>query len=317
MDTRGMKRLANSLWFGIALAVLAVHGEEVSEPDYQKPLIYVPVLPYEFVIEKLAGEWVDVVAIVREGDDCHSYSPAPRQIARMSKANLLFSGDLGFEANFFIAAGDGKSAPRHVNLLEGLDLLEGSCAECLASGGESGHTHSHEDLKDPHVWLSPSMLREQIANIAPVLKDFLPDQGDAAVDRNLAEFTAELEELEIEIRHAMAPLKGQKFYVYHGAFAYFADDFGLEQVAIEMGNRQATPRVIADLAEKAREDDVKLVFVQPQFDQTSSRALADAIGGEIVMIDPLRKDIFQSLRTIVEAVGRMNIESSSPEGSGE
>lgn len=301
-----MKKHTTLLAFACAVAFWTVQSEAAPETKFEKPLVYVPVLPYEFLIERLAGEWVDVVAIVREGDDCHSYSPTPKQVARMSKANLLFSGELGFESNFFIASGDGTSAPRHVNLLEGLDLLEGSCSECLSSGEEGGHEHSHEDLKDPHVWLSPSMLKKQAANIVPVLKEFLPEEGDMALDQNLAAFTKEADELEVEIREAMAPLKGSKFYVYHGAFAYFAKDFGLEQVAIETGNRQATPSIIADLAKKAQADEVKLVFVQPQFDQTSSRALADAIDGEIVMLDPLQEDVFEGLRKISKAVGRMN-----------
>lgn len=295
-----MKSIATFLLIVSAFALVPAKAGQETKETVSKPLVYVPVLPYEFLLEKLAGDWIEVHSIVQEGDDCHSYSPTPKQIVKLTKANLLFTGRLGFEANFFVASGDGKTGPLVVDLLDGLDLLEGTCEECLK--GAEGHKHSHEDLKDPHVWLSPRMLRQQLPKIASVLKDFLPESGGKAVDKNLAAMLTELAAIEEEEREALAPLKGQKFYVYHGAFAYFAEDFGLEQVAIEMGNRQATPGAIVELAAKAKEDHVKLVFVQPQFDQSSSRALADAIGGEVVILDPLQKDVFEGLRKIANAV---------------
>ena len=95
--------------------------------DAQKtrPVVFVPIAPYDFVFERLAGDLIEINVIVGEGDDPHSYSPTPKQIVEMAKANLLCSGELGFESNYFVKLGDGKTGPKELNLLEGLELLEG------------------------------------------------------------------------------------------------------------------------------------------------------------------------------------------------
>jgi len=288
----------------LAFCLAPVISTQAAAPE--KLRIFVPVLPYEYLFERIGGDWIEVQAIVQEGGDCHNYSPSPRQITDISRANLLFSGGLSFEANFFVAVGDGVTSPKEIDLLEGLELLEGSCAECEtahAKGEEAGeHEHDHEDLKDAHVWLSPRVLLHQAPRIATILKENLPDKGDAAVDANLASLVTELKALDAELKTTLAPKKGRAFYVYHGAFAYFAADYGLVQKAIEMGNRRPSPKQVAELAKQAKAEGVTTLFVQPQFDLSSATSLAEAIGGKVRTLDPLEKDVIANLRTIAKTI---------------
>lgn len=292
-----------------SFALLAVFVSTISlleaEP-LEKPLVYVPVEPYEWLFERIGGDWIEVESIAGEGDDCHDYSPSPKQLAGISKANLIFSGDLGFEGNFFVKLGDGISAPKEISLLEGLDLLEGSCGECAehAEAGEEGHHHDHDhaDLKDPHVWLSPAMLMQQADRAASVLKEFTVADAASEIDANVAKLKEELTALDEELKAALAPMKGETFYVYHGAFAYFAEAYGLEQKAIEVTGRSPTPKQLAALAGQAKEEGVTIVFVQPQFDQSSAVSLAETIGGTVQELDPLEKDVIGNLRTIASAI---------------
>lgn len=328
--------------FLAAVFVATAHAEKKDE----KPLVYVPVLPYQYLFERIGGDWIEVHSIVGEGGDPHDYSPTPRQLAEISKANLLFSGELAFESNFFVKVGDGVTAPKAIDLLEGLDLLEGNCSACLEEGHDhhdhdshaetatkkeeakhdehdhehgsnaktspkkaeehehehAHHDHDHDDLKDPHVWLSPGMLRQQARRIASVLKEHTPAAAAADIDANLAALESDLEKVDSEIRDRLAPLKGEAFYVYHGAFAYFADAYGLEQKAIEVGGRRPTAKQIAELAGRAKKENVKAIFVQPQFDHTSAEALAASIGGRVQPLDPLEKDVLANLRTIAETI---------------
>lgn len=292
-----------------ALVCVPVVSEAGVPERPERPLVYVPVLPYEYLFERLGGDWIDVRAIVQVGGDCHEYSPSPRQLTEIAKANLLFSGELTFEANFFIAVGDGVTGPKHISLLEGLDLIEGSCGICetasaLADGeaAASAHHHDHDDLKDPHVWLSPRNLLVQAQQIAPILKAHTPDEADADIDANLAALEAELTELDAEIAEVLAPVSGQPFYVYHAAFGYFAEHYGLEQKAIEISGRRPTPRQVADIARSAVADGVKVIFVQPQFDQSSARSLAETIGGRVQTLDPLDRDVLANLRVIAQTI---------------
>ncbi len=269
-----------------------------------KPVVYVPVAPYQTVFQRLAGDLLDIRVIVGPEEDPHSYTPTPQQVAQMAKSNLLCSGELGFEGNYFVVAGDGVSGPKELNLLAGLDLLEGICdhPSHKTETTEDDHDHSHEDLNDPHVWLSPTTLQVQSTAIAAHLKQLVAKEDRAEIDANLESFVAELGQLDKELQTVLTPHKGTKFYVYHGAFAYFARDYGVEQVAIEIGNRKPTPKQLAEISTQATEDGVEIIFVQPQFDQSSAKALAEAIGGKVAVINPLEADIFSNLRSVAKAI---------------
>lgn len=276
--------------------------------DTEKLRVFVPVLPYEYLLERIGGDWIEVSAIVQEGGDCHNYSPTPRQMTELSHANLIFTGDITFESNFFVATGDGISSPKNVNLLEGLELLDGTCGECTLTDAEHAaeekhdHDHDHEELRDPHVWLSPKMLQLQADRIAEVLKHHTPAEASADIDANVAALKLDLVQLDTEIKAMLAPMKGQAFYVYHGAFGYFAADYGLVQMAIEIAGRSPSPKQVTAIAKQAREENVKAIFVQPQFDESSAVSLAETIGGKVQTLDPLAKDVINNLRTIAETI---------------
>ncbi len=302
------------LWTAlITLTVLSFQGCKDSAPvendpasnvPASKPVVYVPVPPYQYVFERLAGDLIDLRVIAGEGDDPHSYSPTPKQVADMAQANLLCSGELGFEGNYFVKVGDGTNGPKQLHLLEHLNLLEGHCdhPSHKTESTEDDHDHEHEDLNDPHVWLSPATLLTQVDYIAAELKQLLPPEKAGEVDENLTRFKEELTQVQKEVGDALASHQGLKFYVYHGAFAYFARDFGVEQIAIEIANRSPTARQLATIVEQAKTEGVKLIFVQPQFDPTSATALAESIGGRVAPLDPLKKDIIANLRNIAKAI---------------
>ncbi len=286
--------------------------------ESEKPVIYVPVPPYVFLFEQLAGEWVDVRAIVGKGDDPHEYSPTPGQLVKLSSSRMICSGELGFEANFFVKVGDGENAPEEFSLLDGLELLEGFCDHPShrkdASGDSAGREkeeehHDHEDLHDPHVWLSPRMMAELAERAAAKLVEVVPSR-EREIGKNLAVFRKRLLGLDKELRVILEESADRKFYVYHGAFAYFARDFGLEQIAVELGNRRPTPKAVAQLAKRAKEDGVTTIFAQPQFDKSSAKALAEAIGGEVATLDPLEEDVFANLRRIAGAIAGREVLSN-------
>ncbi len=297
-----MSRTLNLLMLA---SLVSITYSPVHSGDKGKPLVFVPAPPYEFLIEKVAGDLVTVKSICGPNDDPHEYSPTARQLVEISGADILFSGELGFESNFYVKVGDGKDAPKSVSLLAELPLLEGSCdhpSHRPEATEEEKRSHVHEDLHDPHVWLSPAILQQQAVNVAGTIKELLPQTDHATIDANVAAFQKELAGVNLELQESLAPLKGTQFYVYHGAFAYFARDFGLEQVAVEVGSRGPSPKQVAALSQQAIKDGVKLIFVQPQFDQTSARALAKAIDGNVASLDPLERDVIGNLRSIAELV---------------
>ncbi|OYY54966.1 MAG: ABC transporter substrate-binding protein, partial [Halothiobacillus sp. 28-55-5] len=88
----------------------------------------------------------------------------------------------------------------------------------------------------------------------------------------------------------------------HPAFGYFAAAYGLTQVPIEVEGKEPGPKQLAELIDFAKKNDIKVVFIEPQFAQKAAKTIADAIGGEVVTIDPLQEDWPAGMTAIATAL---------------
>ena len=109
----------------------------------------------------------------------------------------------------------------------------------------------------------------------------------------------------------LAPYRGRSFYVFHPGFGYFADAYGLKEEAVEAGGQSPTPKQLRALIEKARAEGVKTVFVQPEFDPQSAQVVADAIGGQVVPINGLGKNVIADIEDIAAKIEKAMRESSA------
>ena len=163
--------------------------------------------------------------------------------------------------------------------------------------------HDHHDhgggALDPHVWLSPAHLVEQVKTIQKSVEPlFESKEAKSAIQENCRKLIQQLKVTDRKLVAKLAPFKNQSFYVYHGAFGYFADAYGMKQVPVEISGRSPEPRQIASMINRAKEEGVTVIFVQPQFDQSSAKAIAQSIGGAVVSIDPLEKDVVANLEKL-------------------
>ena len=137
-------------------------------------------------------------------------------------------------------------------------------------GGAAGHDHAEEaGGADPHAWLSPPLLKIQVANVAKALEQADPEHA-ADYRQNLADLLSDLDALNAETAAMLKPYRGRAFYVFHPAFGYFADAYGLKQVAVEVGGSAPTPKQLRELIQKAKADQVRTIFVQPEFDRRNA-----------------------------------------------
>lgn len=162
--------------------------------------------------------------------------------------------------------------------------------------GAHGHSMG---VPDPHVWLSPHRARLLARNVRDALSAADPG-GAEAYAANCAAFEARAEALSADIRALFEGLPSRRFLVFHPSWGYFADEFGLTQMAIESGGSEPGPRELAALVEEAREHGVSAVFVAPQFSRSTARVVADAIGGDLVEADPMATDWADNLRGVAK-----------------
>ena len=90
--------------------------------------------------------------------------------------------------------------------------------------------------------------------------------------------------------------------VFHPAWGYFADQYHLEQVAVQVGGQDPSPSELANLVEIARNEAVRVIFVQPTFSSANAEAIAKEIDAEIAFVDPLARNWLQNLQAVATAL---------------
>jgi zinc transport system substrate-binding protein len=116
-------------------------------------------------------------------------------------------------------------------------------------------------------------------------------------EKNYRNFIMELLALDAEIREIFFKNgKDMAFMVFHPAWGYFAEAYGLRQIPVEIEGKEPKPAQMRRLIEHARAKGVKVIFVQPQFSTKSAGIIAKAIGGQVVFANPLDPEWIRNLR---------------------
>jgi len=292
------------LCLGLLLLALAAGLPPATAQAQVRALVSLP--PQRYFVEKVGGELASVTVMVPAGADAHTYEPRPSQMKALAQARVYFAVGVEFEKAWldkFQAANrellivhTEAQVPRVALENHGdQDHDQGREGKAAPAGGEE---HDHQGL-DPHIWLSPLLVATQAAAVRDGLVQVDPAHR-AVYDRNLANFTEELKRLDGELREAFRGLgEARRILVFHPAWGYLCRAYGLEQVAIEAEGREPTARGLKHLLEQAREHRARVIFVQPQFSARSAEAVARAINGRVVPLDPLAEDWAANLKKVV------------------
>jgi zinc transport system substrate-binding protein len=281
-----------------------MESQSLHDGENQKDTLHVAVsiLPQKIIVERIGGEFVDVRVLIKPGFSPATYDPTVEDISYISSADIYFRiGQIGFEKTHLQQLI--SSNPR----LEIVDTSRDIQHRFLA---DHDHEDEHEDHEegsenaqslDPHVWLSPILVQQQASVIAQTLITLDPENTSTYQD-NLADLHEELDELDRGLDAAFSTMRGKMMLVYHPAFGYLADRYGFIQEYFEIEGKEPTIQQLQGVIEKAKSNDVRVIFVQKQFSAKSAHALAEEINGTVVMIDPLAPDYFNNMREIARIV---------------
>lgn len=293
-----MKRIA----FFICIMTLVTGTTMACAADVN---VVVSILPQAYFVERIGGSRVDVEVLIQPGQSPHTYEPTPRQMAHLGRARVYFTTGLSFEKRFIDKIAGIYPDLRIVDTREGVPLRYFGEREAAHEPHDAEEFQAHEEeaagAPDPHVWLDPALVKIQAATICRALSKVSPANA-AVFDANLRKFLRDLDAVDADIRTTLAPFKGATVYVFHPAFGYFCNAYGLNQVAVEIEGKEPTPRQLAALITKAKKDNVKIIFVQPQFSKKAAEAVATAIGGIVRPIDQLSRDYLNNLTNIAQAI---------------
>lgn len=257
-------------------------------------LVTVSILPQKYFVEQIAGDYVQVNVMVPPGMNPATCDLNTEQLRKLYDSDLCFTiGHLPFEVTHLYPILENQRHIRVINHSEGLSLLSGSCSHAH----EAGHRHGGTD---PHIWLSPANARRMAATIRDALTQQYPEQA-AAFAGNHDRLAAEIDRIAGQARETFEQREagGGIFLIYHPALTYFAADYGLEQVSIEDEGKEPNPAHLKELIDLAKEKNIRLIFIQSQFDSANAEAIADAIQGKVIPIDPLAENWTQEMERLI------------------
>jgi len=311
----------------VALIVLAVAlplPGPSEESNSDRLVVAVTMLPQAGFVEAIGGDKVDVLVMVPPGASPHTYEVTPDQMVKLSKAKLY--AKVGSPVEFELAFMDNLMAANQAMLVvdcsQGIQLvdMDEHHHDDEEHHGDDEHHHEDEDHHhgddehhhddddhhhhtgpDPHIWLSVRNAMIMVQNICAGLVQVDP-ANKAYYEANCAAYLQQLQELDDEISVALAGVQNRRFIVFHPAWGYFARDYDLIQIAVEQGGKEPDAQYQMRLIDEAREHDIRVMFVSPQFAARSAEVIAREIYGEVVIINPLAKDFLDNMRAVASAM---------------
>jgi zinc transport system substrate-binding protein len=255
------------------LAILAIAlGPKVDRTN--KIAVVVSILPQAEFVESVGGGKVTVTVMVPPGHDPHTYAPTFSDLAAVKQASLYAEVGSGID---FELSDMGTIAETNRNMLivdcsQGIQLIE----------------------NDPHIWLSPRNAKIMVENICDGLIEVDPQDKDYYI-QNENEYLAKLDTLDAAINGTLAGVTNRWFLVDHPAWGYFARDYNLTQLAIEIEGKPLSVNDLANVVQEAEEHNIKVVFASPEFDVKIAQSVAKTVGGSLALIDPLARDYVNNM----------------------
>lgn len=274
------------------LVVLFVNTLIGAHPPVQ---VTTSIAPLAYLAQRIGGERAEVDFLIPTGASPATYAPRPRQLIKLGQADL------------YLGVGHPGFLFERLHILPMLNNDHSILAEFLTPPATDSHNQLHHDSEhshgagDPHLWLSIPTVLGFLPGVSQAMATI--DPANAAVyAANLEQLTDEIKTVHQEIANRLNPVQGRDFMVYHPVWGYLAEDFGLNQIAIEQEGKEPGPDQLRQLIDLCRSAKITVVFVQKGFARHSAAAIANQIDGRVVELDPLAYDWITNLRTTAEII---------------
>jgi zinc transport system substrate-binding protein len=305
----------------LTLLVMMFTVTMVSLAEASEPLqVAVSILPQVYFVKQIGGDLVDVLCMLPEGGMPHTYEPTAQQMKLLSQADIYVRIKVDFENAWWDKMEMANPDMSVIDSTKGVDAIEVGAhhhhheseehEHDAEHHEEKGEKHEHEGAhheeeadhhehhgRDPHIWLSPRMVKIQAENIYQGLLELDPDHKDT-YSANKEALLRTLDSLDAEIQAKLANLKTRNFMIFHPAWTYFARDYDLEQIPVEVEGKEPSAKEMAELMKIAQKEHITVIFVQPQTSRRSVDIIAKQIGARVEILDPLAADWPENIRHV-------------------
>jgi zinc transport system substrate-binding protein len=285
------------------LAATAIALCLAASPALAAPQVIASVVPVHGIVSAVMGEVGQPELLLSGSMSEHRATFTPRQIAELGKADLVFIIGQGLEGKLSQMSGsEAVNGKRFVELSKApgiatLPIREGGAWE--AHDHDHGHDHDHDHGQDqnehagvlgfdPHVWLDPANAKAMAAAVAAELAKADP-QNAAAYTANAETFARSLDALSGQIAAELAPVQAVPYVVFHDAFQYFENRFGLSAAGsiADVSAKAPSAKRLREVRGKIAEVKAACVFREPQYDGKVVQTVIEGTGARDGVLDPL------------------------------
>lgn len=277
----------------ILLALIAV---SCSTGNKEQKIVTVTIQPQKYFAEKIAGDCFDINCIVPPGSNPEAYDPSPSHLVHLGKSIAYFKiGHIGFELAWMDKLEQNNPHMKIFDNSEGINILSGTHEH------SEGDEHHHHYDADPHTWSSPKNARIIAKNMYDAFVSLDPS-GEKVYRRNYEELLAEINHVDSVMTRKLTPASGTMFAIYHPSLSYLAKDYHLHQLSLEYNGKEPSAYYLKKAIDVAKENHVKVIFIQQEFDAKQAESFAQEIGAKVVSINPLSYNWSEELLNITDAI---------------
>jgi len=256
--------------------------------DSEKIPVFVSIPPQKQFVEKIGGNFVHVEVLLPPGESPETFSPSPKMLVSLSRARLYFQIGVPFEKNLLGAI---QSLNHDIKIV--------MCCDHIINLHQ--HLPDEDEHYDLHIWSSPVNIMKVAHDIKEALSLIDPAHAEDYTSNYLSYMT-ELTSLDTEIKQRLLDRRTNYFIVSHAAWGNFANQYGLQQIAMEKNNKESGPKSLLNIIRIARSENINTLFVQEQYKTPSVYSLARELSARIVELDPLAEDYLTNMARISASI---------------
>jgi len=277
-----------------AIFLLSGCKNQKSEKETNALTVAVSILPQQFIVDRISGGTVESFVMIPPGASPATYEPSSSQMRNLSHSDVYFRiGHIAFEHSWMSRFKSNNTEMLVVDLSKDLELLE-----------TAKHKHVHETVKkeehhavDPHIWTSPANMKKMGNEVFKTLSNLIPE-NKKVYQANLDSLNAAIDSVDAYLKQVLEPLSQREFYIFHPALGYFAQEYGLKQIPIEVEGKEPSAAYMKNLVDDSKEKGIGIILVQKQFPMDKAKVIAEEIDAELVQIDPLAYNWIEGMKEL-------------------
>lgn len=256
----------------------------------ERPAVAATTAPQAELLGEIAGDDFDIVTVIPPGAEPETFDPSPSTLAALQKCGVYFTlNTQEFESQITSQAKENFPNLSVIDAGTSLNRIRG--------------THADKNASDPHYLSSLRNARLIAGKMGFKLASRYPQNAEG-INRRAEQLDKRLKALDDSLTQVLHDSYGAAFVVFHPMMSYFARDYGLRQIPLQVEGKEATPKEYRERLDAARDAQPVALFYEKGSDSKRAEEVASELGIKAVEIsfngNDFKENIIKAASTIAQ-----------------